>query len=382
MPLTQITGEGVGTTSTTATLAVGNTTITGAATYTTSIKSTTALATPSALTATQATAFASTVSGSVIMGFGTTNDVSLMNRAGTVVLGIGPNTTAVNMTGLLTVSGFGMHSFSAGGTNANEINVRNTTAGAANMARISLGNDNASDFFQLRAMSSTFTPSADLTASGATVRSEGAGGLNLSATDAAGVIRFYSGGTTERARIASDGRVNIGSTGLGDNELLGLSASATAYNILTIKSTVAAAGGYFIDFRNASNSGSGSISHSGTTTVAYNTSSDQRLKTDLGLTTDVSVLRGLRIHDFAWTEDGARDRGVFAQEAYAITPRGITKGDDDPTTITKTWMVEKAAYVPDLIVGWQQHDATIATLTIQNTALEARIAILEARLAQ
>lgn len=73
-------------------------------TFTLSLKSTTALATPSALSATQFTGFASTVSGAAIMGMGTTNDVSLMNRAGTVVLGIGPNTTAVNIpAGPLTV---------------------------------------------------------------------------------------------------------------------------------------------------------------------------------------------------------------------------------------------------------------------------------------
>jgi hypothetical protein len=71
-------------------------------TFTTSLISTTALATPSALGATQFTAFASTVSGAAVMGFGTTNDVALMNRAGTVVLGIGPNTTAVNLVGLMT----------------------------------------------------------------------------------------------------------------------------------------------------------------------------------------------------------------------------------------------------------------------------------------
>ena len=75
-----------------------------ALTYTEDLKSTTALATPAALTATQATVFASTVSGAAIMGHGTTNDVSLMNRAGTVVLGVGPNTTAVNIPGTLTIS--------------------------------------------------------------------------------------------------------------------------------------------------------------------------------------------------------------------------------------------------------------------------------------
>lgn len=68
-------------------------------TFSTSLKSTTALATPSALSATQFTGFASTVSGASIMGYGTTNDVSLMNRAGTVVLGVGPNTTVVNIAG-------------------------------------------------------------------------------------------------------------------------------------------------------------------------------------------------------------------------------------------------------------------------------------------
>jgi len=71
--------------------------VVGAATFASTLISTTAVATPSALSATQFTAFASTVSGAAIMGFGTTNDVALMNRAGTVVLGVGPNTTVVSL---------------------------------------------------------------------------------------------------------------------------------------------------------------------------------------------------------------------------------------------------------------------------------------------
>ena len=98
-----LTVTGAATVSTT--LGVTGATTLSSATYTTNLTSTTALATPAALTATQATAFASTVSGAAIMGFGTTNDVSLMNRAGTVVLGVGPNTTAVNIPGTLAVTG-------------------------------------------------------------------------------------------------------------------------------------------------------------------------------------------------------------------------------------------------------------------------------------
>ncbi len=74
-------------------------------TSTTLLSSVTALATPSALAATAFNAFASTVSGAAIMGYGTTNDVALMNRAGTVCLGVGPNTTVVNIPGSLSVVG-------------------------------------------------------------------------------------------------------------------------------------------------------------------------------------------------------------------------------------------------------------------------------------
>lgn len=73
--------------------------------WATLLSSTTALATPSALVATTSAAFASTVSGATLMGFGTTNDVTLVNQAGTPVLGIVANSTAVTMAGNLTASG-------------------------------------------------------------------------------------------------------------------------------------------------------------------------------------------------------------------------------------------------------------------------------------
>ncbi len=67
--------------------------------------STLALATPSALAATSRYSFASTVSGGVLMGYGTTGDVTLKNRAGTDVLYIGPNTTDITITGPVSASG-------------------------------------------------------------------------------------------------------------------------------------------------------------------------------------------------------------------------------------------------------------------------------------
>jgi hypothetical protein len=73
--------------------------------FTNAVIGTAAFATPSALSATQFTAFASTVSGATLMGYGTTGDVTLKNRAGTTVAYVGPNTTKFWLVGALEVAG-------------------------------------------------------------------------------------------------------------------------------------------------------------------------------------------------------------------------------------------------------------------------------------
>ncbi len=74
-------------------------------TFTTTATSTTAQATLGALSATQGSFYASTVSGATLQGYGTTYDVTLKNRAGNDVLGIGPNNTDAAALGKLTVTG-------------------------------------------------------------------------------------------------------------------------------------------------------------------------------------------------------------------------------------------------------------------------------------
>src|SRR3990167_3380175 len=105
-----------------------------------SVASAPAIAPPGAFVATRGAFFASTVSGGVLMGFGTTNDVALMNRAGTVCLGVGPNTAAINIPGTLTVTGAA--TFDGG---ANGLVLQNTVAGASQRANfIVAGTDAAS----------------------------------------------------------------------------------------------------------------------------------------------------------------------------------------------------------------------------------------------
>ena len=115
------------------------------------------------------------------------------------------------LTGVLTVTGFGTHAFSAGGTGANEVKVENTTSGTGNSAYFGAYN-NAGLTGYLQVFSSAFTTSGINVANGALLGAGRAGGLNLAATDAAGAIRFYTGGTTQRFGINADGDWLRGST--------------------------------------------------------------------------------------------------------------------------------------------------------------------------
>ena len=93
----------------------------------------------------------------------------------------------------------------------------------------------------------------------------------------------------------------------------------------------------------------------------YNTTSDQRLKIDRGIATKPLYLPALKIHNFEWKETGNLARGVFAQEAYAVFPDAISIGTDGDD-LSKPWGASYSAYVPDLIVGWQNHESRLAEL--------------------
>ena len=117
--------------------------------------------------------------------------------------------------------------------------------------------------------------------------------------------------------------------------------------------------------------GSISVTNSGTT---YGVSSDARLKIDRGVVTHTDVLRRTTVRDFDLIVGGARTRGVFAQEAYQIAPFAVAVGTDEIKDghLAKPWQVDYSKYVPDLIVGWQQHDATITQLAARIAALESQ----------
>jgi len=129
-----------------------------------------------------------------------------------------------------------------------------------------------------------------------------------------------------------------------------------------------------IKFRGWNNSETGSIT-TYVNVTAYTTSSDARLKEDLGLATETSVIDNLKIRNFEWKSTGKKDIGVFAQEAEPIKPSAVVKGTDELTEsgdLAVPWSVDYSKYVPDLIVYCQQLNAKLEAQALEIATLKGK----------
>jgi len=214
--------------------------------------------------------------------------------------------------------------------------------------------------------------------SGTTYFSNGGSSGNIIKLDTGSQIQFWTGvswvnGNAMRWNIDSSGNFNSGTVGVGQNYVqLNKGANGSSWGNSGTSSAK------LLTFYN-SNGDVGSIATSGSAT-SYATSSDARLKRDLGVAKNVRVLQDTIVHDFEWLVDGQADTGVFAQEAQIVKPSAITVGSDEydaSGNLLRPWQTDYSKFVPDLIVGWQQHDSQVAVLERRIAALEARLAALE-----
>jgi hypothetical protein len=185
--------------------------------------------------------------------------------------------------------------------------------------------------------------------------------------------RTSAGAITERARIDSSGNLLVGTTGNATTG--GLMALPNSNNSLLRIGHVTGSGStsYYHQFY-YDGTLIGSIWQSGTTAVAYNTTSDYRLKTNITpLSGALEKVMALKPSQFDWI-DGRPDDGFIAHELQAVLPN-VVGGEKDAVNAEGNHAYQQVDYariVTTLTAAIQEQQALIETLTQRITALEAK----------
>jgi hypothetical protein len=187
---------------------------------------------------------------------------------------------------------------------------------------------------------------------------QGSGGTEAYLYNRANGPMIFGTNNTERARIDSSGNLLVGTTS-GDGTRLNVVGTAGAGS-MTVR--VGADGNTGIAFRNVSGTVAGSITVN-TSSTAYNTSSDYRLKEiDGPIANSGAYIDALKPVQGSWKADGSRFIGLLAHEVQEVSETPIATGEKDGE---KMQAMDYSA--PELI----------ANLIAEIQSLRARVAQIE-----
>jgi len=200
-------------------------------------------------------------------------------------------------------------------------------------------------------------------------------------TDKSGAyIRFLTDLFQERMRIVSGGAVGINYTNpAGYGQLtVNWDVTNTANNNgvgLAIRPAADTTDAYFAIFFNSTGSGIGSIRRVGTTNaVAYNTSSDRRLKENIVPAQSASsIIDNIEVVQYDWKEGTHVRHGIIAQDLYSVAPEAVSIGDSEEIENPRNpWGVDYASYAQANTARTTANDAYGQANTARDQANTAR----------
>jgi hypothetical protein len=186
-------------------------------------------------------------------------------------------------------------------------------------------------------------------------------------TGTAGSSLGFGTDATERARITSGGDFcfNTTATTIATITQNALVARITNGSLLVHHEN----GNSGSDFAGFGYNGStiGTISQSSTTTVAYNTSSDYRLKNNpQPLTGSGAFIDALQPKIWNWKTDGSKGVGFIAHEVQAVSPGSVTgvkdAVDEDGKPIIQMMEYGSAEFIANIVAELQSLRARVAQL--------------------
>jgi hypothetical protein len=298
---------------------------------------------------------------STIINATTTNGVVIQpDNSGSLVLQTNNGTTAVTID---TSQNVGI------GTASPAQKLQVSDGGDAGDVRIQLGNTRQLQLIR----NSTFENWIRSTSTGADFYIDQNANANL-------IMRTNA---TERMRINSGGDVLIGTTSAANPPSQGIAnfGNQTNSQIGIGHANGTASGQYYVVF--GYNGGTiGGVTQNGTTAVAYNTSSDYRLKDNIALMTGaLDKVAQLKPVTYTWKADGSDGQGFIAHELAEVVPDCVTGEKDavDEDGNIKPQGIDTSFLVATLTAAIQEMKAIIDAQSVTINDLKARVETLEAK---
>lgn len=204
---------------------------------------------------------------------------------------------------------------------------------------------------------------------------DGSNNLNFGFGGVPPNITFGINGIGEVSRFDSSGNLLVGTTSLVSAGKIEVATSAATNQGLNIKDTSGSNNLTYCAFFNSSGTVAGTITHTGSTTVAYNTSSDYRLKENIApMTGALNTVAQLNPVTYTWKEDQTAGQGFIAHELAEVVPDCVTGEKDavDADGNPKYQGIDTSFLVATLTAAIQEQQALITQLTERITALEAK----------
>jgi hypothetical protein len=172
----------------------------------------------------------------------------------------------------------------------------------------------------------------------------------------------------ERARIDSSGNLLVGTTSVVDFGFLTLKYNGTTSNGIVFSDTSNSGTTNACAFKRNSTTSVGAIQLT-TTTTAYVTSSDYRLKHDIQpMTGALAKVAQLKPVTYKWNADDSNGEGFIAHELQEVAPYAVS-GEKDGEEMQG---VDYGKITPLLTAALQEAIAKIETLEARISALEAK----------